>query len=187
MSVSEVEMSGNVRLRAFELADAPTLLGWIESEQSLVQWAGTRFPWPSRLEHLEDHGRAAVTADPPSTLLTGVDAAEAMVGYLELSRLDNRNRSAAISRVIVAPTRRNLGIARAMIVQALERGFVHHGLHRIELLVYSHNQAALRCYEALGFQIEGLSRDCTHVEGMYWSEYRMSLLEHEWRATRGRA
>src|ERR1700674_5854654 len=74
------------------------------------------------------------------------------------------------------------GLGKEMIRRVLRIGFEDHGLHRIELAVYSQNEAAIRCYEHVGFKKEGFLRDVTQVGSDYWSEYRMSMLDSEWLA-----
>ena len=69
-----------------------------------------------------------------------------------------------------------------MIRRGLAFGFEEERLHRIELNVYEQNTGAKRCYQRCGFRDEGLIRDFTFVDGAYWSSYRMSILEDEWRA-----
>ena len=46
-----------------------------------------------------------------------------------------------------------------MVQQILIIGFEQLRLHRIELVVFDFNQAAIRCYERVGFRTEGRLRD----------------------------
>jgi RimJ/RimL family protein N-acetyltransferase len=71
-----------------------------------------------------------------------------------------------------------------MIRRVLAIGFEEERLHRIELDVYQQNISARRCYQRCGFREEGLIRDFTFVDRTYWSSYRMSILEDEWREGR---
>lgn len=68
-----------------------------------------------------------------------------------------------------------------MVRKIVEIGFEQLGLHRIELVVFDFNEAAIRCYEKCGFVKEGLLRDARRVGNEYWSLYIMSILESEWR------
>lgn len=109
--------------------------------------------------------------------------AGSMIGYIELNRIDRVNRNAALSRILVGPSKvRGKGLGREMIRRSLAIGFEEERLHRIELDVYEQNTGARRCYQRCGFRDEGLIRDFTFVDGAYWSSYRMSILEDEWRA-----
>jgi len=54
-------------------------------------------------------------------------------------------------------------------------------LHRIDLVVFDFNQAAIACYEKAGFVREGHIREARRMGDGYWSLYLMSMLEDEWR------
>lgn len=51
-----------------------------------------------------------------------------------------------------------------------------HGLTRLELTVMIHNERAVRLYQKMGFEIEGLRRRSLFVDGEYVDEYLMSRL-----------
>ena len=63
-------------------------------------------------------------------------------------------------------------------------GFNRLGPHRIDLVVFDFNHAAIRCYEKAGFRKEGHIREARKIGNEYWSLYQMSILEHEWRSKR---
>jgi len=54
-------------------------------------------------------------------------------------------------------------------------------MHRVELAVFDFNQAAIACYERVGFHREGVRREMFESGDGYWSEIIMSMLESEWR------
>jgi RimJ/RimL family protein N-acetyltransferase len=167
----------------FSPSDIPTLISWIPTRESLVQWTASMFSWPLTHEQLEPHIAAASAPDSTCRAFKVMTAGGSMVGYIELSRLDWDNRSANLSRVLVGPSElRSHGIGLEIVRRVLRIGFEEYNLHRIELVVYCQNAGAIRCYEKAGFQKEGISRDRTRFGSTYWSEYRMSILEDEWRA-----
>ena len=53
-------------------------------------------------------------------------------------------------------------------------------MHRVELAVFDFNQAAIACYERVGFRREGVRREMFRSHDGYWSEIVMSMLESEW-------
>jgi RimJ/RimL family protein N-acetyltransferase len=172
-------------LQPFLESDIDTLVGWIHNEELLVQWAGPRFSWPLTAEQLRQHLAAAIGSDSIRRSFKATSAAKSMLGYIELrlTRLGYSNRSAGLSRILVGPSElRGCGLGKEMIRRVLRIGFEDHGLHRIELAVYSQNEAAIRCYEHVGFKKEGFLRDVTRVGSDYWSEYRMRMLDSEWLA-----
>jgi RimJ/RimL family protein N-acetyltransferase len=72
-----------------------------------------------------------------------------------------------------------------MVRRALEVGFGELGLHRIDLVVFDFNTAAIACYEKAGFVVEGRLREARRLGDEYWTLVQMSILEEEWRARAG--
>lgn len=167
-------------------SDIATLIGWVDSPQFLLQWAGPIFTYPLDESQVEKHLLEADGAEPILMPFKVVDAAsQKMVGYVELANIDRRNRSAVLSRVLVGPSHlRGRGIGAQMVREVLRIGFEELSLHRIDLLVFDFNRRAIACYEGVGFQREGLLRECRKIGDEYWSVYVMSILEHEWKGRR---
>ena len=175
-------MPASIRLRPFGRADFDRLLASAESPEFVYQWAGPLFTYPLDRPQLERYLLTA-TGNPPTTrLFTAIDEAETPVGHIELTRIDRHNRGASVARVLVFAEQRGRGIGRAMLTQVLRVGFEELGLHRLELLVFDFNQAAIRAYEHAGMIIEGRLRDVRNVGETFWSVYQMSMLEDEWRS-----
>ena len=63
-------------------------------------------------------------------------------------------------------------------------GFREMGLHRIQLEVAPFNPAAIRAYEKAGFAEEGRHRESILHDGRWYDEVLMSILDHEWAASR---
>ena len=49
-------------------------------------------------------------------------------------------------------------------------------LHRIYLFVTENNEMAIRMYEKVGFQKEGIARDDVYVDNKYINTIRMSII-----------
>jgi len=61
-------------------------------------------------------------------------------------------------------------------------GFDVLNLHRIALTVYDYNERGRRCYEKVGFRLEGRHREQRFWNGRYWDALAMGILAREWRA-----
>jgi RimJ/RimL family protein N-acetyltransferase len=59
--------------------------------------------------------------------------------------------------------------------------FFYYNMNKIRLSVHVNNEAAIRCYERLGFQHEGRSREELFQDGRYHDVCLMGLLRKEWR------
>ncbi|EJN59078.1 GNAT family N-acetyltransferase [Halogranum rubrum] len=156
-----------------------TLVSWIRSEKMLRQWTDSVFSHPLDTGQLADH---LTDSDVRRQAFAAVDDDGSMVGYLELNRIDETRRSASIARVVVAPDHRGEGVATEMLRAVLRIGFEDYDCHRIDLRVFDFNEAAIRCYERVGFTREGTLRDARRYGDEYWSLVVMSLLEDEWTA-----
>lgn len=75
------------------------------------------------------------------------------LGNAGLKAIDQLRKKAELW--IYLGTRRGQGVGRAALRALLQHGFEVLGLYRIHLRVLEHNQAAIRLYEAAGFQREG--------------------------------
>jgi RimJ/RimL family protein N-acetyltransferase len=62
----------------------------------------------------------------------------------------------------------------------VEYGFGRLNLHRIDLGVFAEHEAAVRCYQKIGFQIEGRLRDDLFQAGEYKDRLWMGLLKSEY-------
>ena len=73
------------------------------------------------------------------------------------------------------PEFRRQGIGERLIRQTLAaaRAF---GLHRVELTVRENNAVAIELYKKVGFEIEGLQRNATQVDGVYENVVLMAIL-----------
>lgn len=175
-----------ITLRPFERSDFARLIGWVDSPAFLLQWAGPLFTYPLDATQLERYLAEAQQQPPARVIFTAVDdATGAAVGHIELAKIDVRNRSASLSRVLIGDApRRGKGAGVEMVRRALEVGFGRLGLHRIDLVVFDFNLGAIACYERAGFAIEGRLREARRFGEEFWTLIQMSILEHEWRAGR---
>ncbi len=176
-----------IALRPFDRSDFSRLIGWVTSPAFLLQWAGPLFTHPLDTEQLDRYLRES-QGDPPTRLIfTAVEVETgAAVGHIEIAKIDPRNRSATLSRVLVGdPDRRGKGTGVEIVRCALEIGFGRLGLHRIDLVVFDFNAGAIACYERAGFLTEGRLREARRFGEEYLTLVQMSILEQEWRAGAG--
>jgi RimJ/RimL family protein N-acetyltransferase len=170
-------------LLPFERADFSRLIGWVPTAEFLMLWSGPFFTYPLNEAQLEAYYQSAQSAPLSRCIYKAVDTTEnQVVGHIELNNLDWHNLSATVSKVLVGlKSEHNKGYGTQMIQTLVEIAFDQYGLHRLELRVFDFNKPAIRCYQKVGFQIEGHLRDYRKVGDAYWSSYLMSLLESDGR------
>jgi RimJ/RimL family protein N-acetyltransferase len=123
---------------------------------------------------------------PPSRLCWMAEHDGPLIGHAQLG-FDWRNGNATLSRVAIAPWARGRGLATPMLRLVLEEAFVHSEIERVELNVYAWNAPAIRSYERLGFQTEGVRRSSALVDGARWDTAIMGMLRQEWQRSIDRA
>lgn len=172
-----------LRLEYFTREDFPQLIEWINNETLLTNWAGSMFRFPlnnDSLEwYIEDTNNLPVSE---AYIYKAVNEDGRTVGHISLGGISEKNRSARISRVFVDPACTGKGYCRQMMKAVLEVAFGDLQLHRVSLGAYDDNKAAIKCYQASGFVIEGVYRDVLFYNNKFHSLVEMAILEDEWRA-----
>jgi RimJ/RimL family protein N-acetyltransferase len=169
-----------VALAPFTETDIDRLTAWISSPQLLGQWAASGYSYPLTRAQVEAHMRRS--AEIGALMFKALDDQESVIGHVEFGSIDRLNRSLRIGRVFVAPERRGRGLGVDLMRAALGVAFDRFRVHRVELAVFDFNQAAIACYERVGFRREGVRREMFESGNGYWSEIIMSMLESEWRS-----
>ncbi|MEP6674024.1 MAG: GNAT family protein [Ferruginibacter sp.] len=176
-----------IRLEYFDRTDFDQLLGWLSTEELLMNWSGALFHFPISKESLEWYIEDVNDLKKSDAFLyKAVDGTGKTVGHISLGNLSRKNKSARISRVMVDPEQQGKGYCCEMVTAVLSIGFEQLNLHRIELGVYDFNKAAIRCYQKAGMIIEGTSRDSLFFKQNWWSLVEMSMLENEWSGMQGK-
>ncbi|MDC7972997.1 MULTISPECIES: GNAT family N-acetyltransferase [Bacillus] len=166
-----------IKLETFNKSDFKQLMGWIDSEEFLIQWSGNAFAYPLNEQQLENYIESL------NTLVFKVidEESKKVVGHISLGQIDNINKSARIGKVLVGDTKmRGRSIGKHMMKAVLQIAFEELKLHRVTLGVYDFNTSAISCYEKIGFVKEGLLRESKKVGETYWNLWKMSMLEYEW-------
>lgn len=172
-----------LELEPFKRADFGWLIARIDTPEFLMQWGGTNMDFPLDEAQLEKIFAKSLGDEPALLPFKAVDTATGeTIGYIELLKIDRRNRSATVGRVLVGdPGLRGRGLGAQMVERALEYGFERLGLHRIELLVFDFNEQAVACYEKAGFRKEGLLRHARRFRDRYLNLVQMAVLEEDWK------
>jgi RimJ/RimL family protein N-acetyltransferase len=108
-----------------------------------------------------------------------------LIGSCAFSQLDGDNGSAMYHITIGEKDTWGQGYGTDATRLMLRHAFETMGLHRIALAVFEFNERAIRSYLSCGFMVEGRAREAIWRDGRWWDELTMSLLEPEWRASRG--
>ncbi len=171
----ELAVSGaaGVDFGPFQRDHADALLSWASTRDELLQWTGPHFTFPLDRRQLHDY---ASSASENRQLISGTcPSTGAVVAHAELNVLPDHDLG-QLRRIAVAPEERGNGVGRALVQWVVEFGFSQLRLNRLELVVFSFNEPARRCYEAVGFRQEGYSHEARKSSKGYWDLVQMGLL-----------
>jgi diamine N-acetyltransferase len=114
-----------------------------------------------------------------------IEADSKIIGSISLHPHANRRTgSGELGISIHEPEYVGRGYGRDAIETFIDWTFRILNFRRIKLETLAGNERALRCYEACGFQREGLLREDEYTDGAYRDVVVMGLLRSEWEAAR---
>lgn len=172
-----------VYLRPLLPEDLPQFLVWF-NDAELRGLTGEVFPTDMKgmEEYLErvhnDHERvwfAIVTQE-----------GDRLIGETGLLRMFPAWRNTDLSIILGDRSARGKGYGREAMELILDYAFGYLNFHRISIGVVGSNQTALDFYRRVGFKQEGIQREGYFFNHHYQDFVMMSLLEDEYRETRGK-
>lgn len=155
------------------MSDANALISWAKTPDELLQWVGPRFTFPLDERQLASY---ADTTGEHRHLVSAVEPGESVVGHAELTVLPEHELG-QIGRFAIAPQARGRGFGGKLMDRLIAFSFDELHLHRLELVVFSFNESALRLYERAGFTREGLAEHARKASNGYWDLVYMGLIE----------
>jgi RimJ/RimL family protein N-acetyltransferase len=175
-----------VWLRPLEARDMPAYVAGI-NDTEVGAWAGYRWPitvedataWLER-ERERPHGMGGFFF---AVCELGDDRFIGTTWFKEVNRLDGN------AELAIYMDRDHIGSGWGTDAQRtlLTFGFGSLGLERVWLTVNADNTRAIRSYEKVGFQREGLMRRSFRVNGVLTDTAMMAILRDEWEARQGSA
>jgi RimJ/RimL family protein N-acetyltransferase len=169
-----------VTLRPFGQGDFRRLISWVATAEALGQWCASFFAFPLSEDQLQRYldsarqpnARVIFTAELPSGK---------PVGHVEVGHIWP-HLSSRLSRVLVAPDCRRLGVGGTMIASAIGYSFETHHVDRIDLGVDADNAAAIACYRRQGFAHVGTWPQAMAAGPRIIDVYWMTLSRAAWEA-----
>lgn len=184
MAQDKVFMRGaKVYLRPLERSDLnDTYLGWLnDGEVTRYLETGT---FPTAMQDLEKFYQG-VTGSRSDVIFAIVDGkSHRHIGNVKLGPINWVHRRATFGIMIGEKEFWGKGVGEEVTRLMVEYGFVRLNLNRIALGVFAEHEAAIRCYEAVGFQTEGRCREDMFSQGSYKDRLWMGLLRSEYKPKR---
>ncbi len=171
----------NIRLRAPERTDIPRFVEWVNDPEVRD---GLMITYPMSLEDETrwfDHMLQQPLEMHPMVIETKEGKNWVSIGSCGFHDIDWRNANAEIGILIGEKKYWNKGLGGEVILLMLKVGFEVLNLHRIWLRVHDDNLRAIKCYQKVGFVIEGHKRKAEYKNGNYIDIVVMSVLRPEWK------
>lgn len=106
-------------------------------------------------------------------------ASNEAIGNCSLFNLNQIHGTAELGIFLGAAESRGRGYGSEAIELLLNYGFKMLNLHNIKLGVFSFNERGIACYEKCGFKEYGRRREAFKINGRYFDEVHMDILEQD--------
>lgn len=136
-------------LKPFSPLYGPLVASWVRSERELFLLApSTPFPLTGAKVSAwtRSRGRGFLLLAPCEAMPTG---------YGELNPMRDDPYHHWLGHLVVDPDRRGQGVGRRLIDALVNWAFAEARAHKLTLVVFPENEAAVRCYQRHGFQLKG--------------------------------
>jgi ribosomal-protein-alanine N-acetyltransferase len=167
-----------LKLRGLVESDAPAMHEFYGDTETMRYWDSP----PSRdVAEAADHIRRSREMSPQYHAAYAITLRDAdrIIGMVNYNERRSWQRRLSVGWILAKPWRQQ-GIMREAVSALLTQCFDHLDTHRVEARIEPGNIASIRLAKRLGFECEGLMRDCLFVGGEPHSQYLYALLQHAW-------
>ncbi len=123
-----------------------------------------------------DAVRKRMESPSPGALNLVVELDGKLVANAGMNRFEGRRQHAASLGMGVHDDFTGRGVGTFLMAAMVDAADNWHDIKRLELTVYTDNDAAVRLYEKFGFEKEGLLRSFGYRDGQYVDAYTMARL-----------
>jgi RimJ/RimL family protein N-acetyltransferase len=169
-----------IRFRAPEKEDIPMFVDWLndpEVRAGLVLFLPMSV---AKEEHWFENMLKRPQEEQPLTIEVQDEGGWNPIGNVGLFGFNYIARSAEAGIMIGEKAYWDQGYGTEAMKLLLKHGFETLNLNRISLQVFTNNPRAVRCYEKVGFVLEGRLRQAKFTEGVYYDVLWMSVIREEW-------
>jgi RimJ/RimL family protein N-acetyltransferase len=162
-------------------ADIDKTLAW--HNQPAIKDLYSSHPFPVNREMEARWYENILYSNFPTTVL-GVEHIEdgVLIGIVLLKGIHQIHRHCEFAIYLGEEAYKGRGLSKEATREALSFAFNQLGLQRVYLHVLEHNEIALKLYQRLGFQQEGVLRQHVYKNGAFRNELILSMLRAEFDA-----
>jgi RimJ/RimL family protein N-acetyltransferase len=173
-----------VMIRPVELRDVDTIYQF-RLDEEVMFWAAGGFGnvIPAREQLVEDF-RKQSSLDTQRLFVIEVQEEgqeePVVIGQISFRNMDRVARSATVGMLIGNRSYWGKGYGAAALEKFIMILFARYNLNRIDMDTFSDNKRAIRCYEKVGFTVEGIKRKAMWTMNGFRDQVVMGLLQEEW-------
>lgn len=173
-------LSGSrVSLTPLSSLDAPSFARW-QLDTEYLRMLDAKPAFPKNEAAMTEWIRAGQQGSQHFLFGIRVQTTESLIGFVELGEVLWTHRTAWLSIGIGERTYWGQGYGYEAAALVLDFAFRELNLHRVQLTVFGYNERAIRLYEKLGFQREGVYREFMERDGERYDMYLYGILRKEW-------
>jgi RimJ/RimL family protein N-acetyltransferase len=176
-------MSDLVTLRPLEESDVDDIMTWVNDPEivgNLAAFSGEPFTRDQELAWI----RSVRASNGDKVFSIRTTAEGRYLGQCGIHQIHHRSKVGRLACIIAQRGDMGRGYGSAAIRATCDHGFDALGLHKLWLMVFSHNARGRGIYGRIGFREEGVLREEYFHEARWHDMVRMSLLDREWQAIR---
>ena len=171
------ELKGyNVTLRKARETELQEILHWY-MDKELNNLAGYAYNEPN-INKLRSNMLSSFGRD-PMNLVIELNSSELPIGTIQLYDINKFDRNCMFGIRIGKAEYQGKGLGLEAINLIVQYAFNVLKLKRVSLKVYEYNKNAIKCYLKAGFEIEGKLRKSVKIDGIYYDEILMSIINPE--------
>jgi RimJ/RimL family protein N-acetyltransferase len=175
-----------VRLRPLDESDVDNIMTWVNDPEitgNIAAFSGHAFTRDDEVAYVR-----RILASPGDVVFSIEEATTGRyLGQTGVHQIHDRSKVGRLACIVAARGDMGRGFGTGAIRLVLDHAFTVVGLHKVWLMVFSHNERGRRIYGKLGFVEEGVLREEYYHQDRWFDMVRMSMLAREWAALRGAA
>lgn len=172
-------MQALVTLRPLDESDVDHIMTWVNDPEivgNLAAFSGSAFTREQELAYVRQI--RAARNEVVFSILRADDGR--YLGQCGIHQIHDRSRVGRLACIIAQRGDHGRGFGSAAIRALLDHAFGPLALHKLWLMIFSHNARGRGIYERIGFRQEGLLREEYFHDGGWHDMVRMSMLAREW-------
>ena len=162
-----------MRIRPYTYLDFPKIQKWIKDERTYAMWCANLIPYPLEAESFHDFFDELLEIKGDIPFVATTDDGEP-IGFFSYM-LNYQTNSGFFKFVMIDSSKRGHGYGTEMMKLAVKYAFDITGAEAVDLIVFSSNERAKRCYEKAGFiDFELLENEFIYKDEM-WKRCKMRI------------